>query len=69
MDGICRLASDKEMDMIGHDFHVFQGDSQFVCFLLQQNFQSFIHSVYQYFSPILRTKYNVITQIENTMGI
>lgn len=52
MNGVCRFASYKKVNMVRHDLHVFQGDSQFVCFLLQQNFQSFIHPVYQYFSPI-----------------
>lgn len=69
MNGICRLVSDKDMDMIGHDLHVFHGDSQFVCFLMQQNFQSFIYSVYQYFPPVFRTEYNMISQIGNAMCI
>ena len=60
MNGIGRLASDKKVNMIGHNFHIFYSYSQFICLRRQKGFQSFIDSVYQHLSSVFRAEDNVI---------
>lgn len=52
------------MYMVRHDLHTFNDHPNFIGFFLEELLCSLIHSVYQYFSSIFRTKYYMITYIE-----
>ena len=57
----------KNMQMIWHNFHVFNNPSMFVGFFQKKFFKPDLNVSNKNFSPIFRTPYNVVSAVVNSM--
>ena len=60
MNSELRIYLQKQMYMVWHDFHLDDFKVVFGRDGLYELLQSYIHTIYEHFSTILRTEYNVI---------
>ena len=60
MDSELRIYFQQQVHMIWHDFHFDDVKVVFGRDGLYELLQSHIHTIYEYFSTILRTEYNMI---------
>lgn len=68
MNGIDRLASDKKVNMIGHDLHAFNDKIQFFRLFHENLLQSFVYSVHQDLPSVLWAEDYMIAQIIYAVG-